>query len=406
MGNFCSIFHARFKHLVAVIPSVTKAHFMDYLLLGWEKSTYQLKGSSNKWFMKPYEEIATDTGIPKGTFQRYLKEFSDKGFIERRQALFTRTANGEFQVKKGAYINITEKFLSILKQPGSESKNVSDESNSIHSKRGKSNTDITSNNMKPTCSNKSTFDMIEPLNLRSLYISDLYNTSLKTNVISRNLFPSVDKDKNQRTVKQFEAVQQFLFSDVKEEIPEPIKELISGTFFNLLVKNKVQISAPKQLAAEYLFALLNTQYYLPKVTCFKHRNNILSKLLRANQWQTPKGFYNHFYLGGQFKDKQVLRETRWQEDKDAEINPRTNLCKEDNQEPRLAAIEAAIYAKAALLETLKQAIIQQSDEESILLMRKKIQEARQELEALWEQQRIFELELEQQTIENHSLLCA
>ncbi|WP_253255877.1 helix-turn-helix domain-containing protein [Legionella quinlivanii] len=379
---------------------------MDYLLLGWEKSTYQLKGSSNKWFMKPYEEIATDTGIPKGTFQRYLKEFSDKGFIERRQALFTRTANGEFQVKKGAYINITEKFLSILKQPGNESKNLSDESNSIHSKRRKSNPDITSDNKKASCSNKSIFEMIEPLNLRSLYISDLYSSSLKTNIIGRNLFSSVDKDKHQRTIKQFEAVQQFLLSDVKEEIPEPIKELISGTFFNLLVKNKVQISAPKQLAAEYLFALLNTQFYLPKVTCFKHRNNILSKLLRAKQWQTPKGFYNHFYLGGQFKDKQVLRETRWQEDKDTEINPRTNLSKEDNQEPRLAAVEAAICAKATLLDTLKQAIIQQSDEESILLMRKKIHDARQELEALWEQQRILELELEQQTMEDDSLLCA
>ncbi|MCE3045435.1 hypothetical protein [Legionella sp. 16cNR16C] len=356
--------------------------------------------------MKPYEEIAADTGIPKGTFQRYLKEFSDKGFIERRQALFTRTANGAFQVKKGAYINITEKFLSLLKQPGSKSKKVTVKSNSIQSNQFQSNRHAIADENVSRCSNKSTIEMIEPLNLRGLYISDLYNSFLKNNIIGKNLFSSVDKTTHLRTIKQFEAVQDFLFSDVKEEIPEPVKELVSGTFYNLLVKQSVRISAPKQLAAEYLFALLNSQYYLPKVTCFKHRNNILSKLLRTKQWQTPKGFYNHFYLGDQFKDKQILRETRWQTIKEAEMNPHYELAKDVREDSRLTAIEAAICAKAALLDALNKAIIQQSEEESILAMRKKIQDTRKELEALWDKQRAIELELEQQTFESESLRYA
>lgn len=406
MGNYCSIFHSRFKNLVQVIPSVAKAHFMDYLLLGWGKSTYKLKGSDNKWFMKPYEEIATDTGIPKGTFQRYLKEFSDKGFIERRQALFTRTANGEFQVKKGAYINITDKFLSLLQQPISSSKNDTVEDNSHHSQKSDLKLHFETTDKQPSCSKQNTFETIETLKLRRLYISDLYSSSLKNNIIGKNLSSSVDKATRQRTLKQFEAVQDLLFSDVKEEIPEPVKELVSGTFFNLLVKQSVRISAPKQLAAEYLFALLNSQYYLPKVTCFKHRNNILSKLLRTKQWQTPKGFYTHFYLGDQFKDKQILRETRWQTMKEAEMNPHYELAKDVREDSRLTAIETAICAKAALLDALNKAIIQQSEEESILIMRQKIQDARKDLETLWDKQRAIELELEQQTMECESLRCA
>ncbi|WP_242602794.1 helix-turn-helix domain-containing protein, partial [Legionella quinlivanii] len=82
-----------------VIPSARKAQLVDYILLGWQTSTYTLKNSSNKWFMKPYAQIVEDTGIPKSTLERYIKELHEEGFIERRQALYSRTRDqGGFEV--------------------------------------------------------------------------------------------------------------------------------------------------------------------------------------------------------------------------------------------------------------------------------------------------------------------
>src|SRR5690606_25118062 len=116
MGNLCSIFHMRFKSLMKVIPSARKAQLVDYILLGWQTSTYTLKNSDRKWFMKPYAEIVEDTGIPKSTLERYIKELVEEGFIERRQALYSRTKEqGGFEVKKGNYIHITDKLLTLIK---------------------------------------------------------------------------------------------------------------------------------------------------------------------------------------------------------------------------------------------------------------------------------------------------
>ena len=42
-------------------------------------------------------------------------------------------------------------------------------------------------------------------------------------------------------------------------------------------------------------------------------------MIRDNRWYTPKGFYKHFYLGQEFKDQQ-LREERWNEEKNNEMN--------------------------------------------------------------------------------------
>lgn len=96
MGNLCSIFHKRFKNLTKIIPNSNQAILMDYILLGWQTSTYRLKNSTNKWFMKDHKLIAEDLGIKLSTMRSYLKLFEEQGFIERRQALYnTKTETGD-----------------------------------------------------------------------------------------------------------------------------------------------------------------------------------------------------------------------------------------------------------------------------------------------------------------------
>ncbi|HDV5711175.1 TPA: helix-turn-helix domain-containing protein [Legionella pneumophila] len=408
MGNLCSIFHVRFKHLMKVIPSARKAQLVDYILLGWQTSTYTLKNSSNKWFMKPYAEIVEDTGIPKSTLERYIKELVEEGFIERRQALYSRTKEqGGFEVKKGNYIHITDKLLALIKPSQPVPETPQEDTTDIHNNPNDyyQQDNQEQDNIEPECKNIDINEGIDPLKMRGLYISDLYGSFSINNIIFKKLTRSVDKTTRMRLSQQFETIQHLLYSEIKEEIPDEVKKLVLGTFFNLTFEHKKQLSSPKQLAAEYLFALLNSEFYLPDVACFKHRNNILSKMIRENRWRTPKGFYKHFYLGQDFRDQQELREERWQQQKNNEINPNQEVMEEQKDE-RLTQLEVQMLEKSTLLDTLTQSIYQQSSEEVIVTIRERIQEVRRELEHLWHQQFLIEQEYGQQDILNHTKLCA
>jgi hypothetical protein len=391
-----------------IIPSARKAQLVDYILLGWQTSTYTLKNSSNKWFMKPYAQIVEDTGIPKSTLERYIKELVEEGFIERRQALYSRTKEqGGFEVKKGNYIHITDKLLAQILPSQPTSETPQEDTTDIHNNHNDyyEQDNQEQDNIEPECKDIDINEGIDPLKMRGLYISDLYPSFFINNIIFKKLTRSVDKTTRMRLSQQFETIQNLLYSEIKEEIPDEVKKLVLGTFFNLTFEHKKQLSSPKQLAAEYLFALLNSEFYLPDVTCFKHRNNILSKMIRENRWRTPKGFYKHFYLGQDFKDQQELREERWQKQKNNEMNPKQGIIEEQKDE-RLTQLEIQMLEKSTLLDTLTQSIYQQSSEEVIVTIRERIQEARRELEHLWHQQFLIEQECEQQGILNHTKLCA
>lgn len=397
MGNLCSIFHSRFKHLIRVIPSARKAQLMDYILLGWQTSTYKLKGSDKKWFMKPYSEIIKDTGIPESTLQRYIRELTEAGFIERRQALYSRTKEeGAFEVKKGNYIHITEQLLVLLKpsEASSEedvSNQTNDENNNINEKSFQEK-HIEQDNSHQTNSDGNQNEGIDSIKIRGSYIRDLYGSSLINTITFDKTF-SVDKPTLHRLTQSFDSVQQFLSQEVKEEVPDSIKQLVAGTFFNLIFEHRKQLSSPQQLAAEYLFALLNVDFYLPKVSCFKHRNNIFSKMIRDNSWRTPKGFYKHFYLGQSFKDKEELREKRWQREKEKEISQETYAFADINDE-RIQRLEAQMTEKSALINELTKSIYQHSEEEVINEIRERIQLHRRELDTLWAEQLRVEQEIE------------
>jgi len=383
-----------------VIPSARKAQLVDYILLGWQTSHYKLKGSDLKWFMKPYAQIIEDTGIPQSTLERYIKELHDEGFIERRQALYSRTKKqGEFEVKKGTYIHITEKLLSLIQPsqlvpealPADEIDIPNTHSNSYQDTAQKQD------DFKPECKESDKNEGTNPLISRGSYISDLYPSFLINTITFKKLIRSVDKPALQQLTQQFETIQNLLYSEIKEEIPDEVKKLVLGTFFNLTFEHRKQCSSPKQLVAEYLFALLNIDFYLPNVACFKHRNNILSKMIRMNQWRTPKGFYKHFYLGQDFKDKQQLREQRWENQKNNEISP-INERIEKQKDERLIQLEVQMLEKSTLIGELTQRLREESNEETIITIREHIQEIKRELEQLWHQQFLIEQEEKQQAL--------
>jgi hypothetical protein len=397
MGNLCSIFHSKFIKLVGVIKSPRKAQLVDYIFLGWQNSAYRLRGSNNKWFMQPYDQIIAATGIARSSLERYIKELVEDGYLIRRQALYSRTTdNNDFVVKKGAYLCVSDKLLNLL-HPSSQS--VSDNaSHDVPVKSEASNTikiQPEDNAVSKNCINIVINEGTGSLNLRGSYIRDLYSSYPINNIIDENSKRVVDTRGASQATVHFEQIKALVLSEIQEEIPGEIKTLVLGTFNNLLCNNHLQISNPKQVVAEYLFALLNTTFYMPTVLCFRHRNNILAKLLKQKSWKTPIGFYKHFYLGQSFKAKQSAREHLWENKKEQEIRNGWDFC-EDRQDPRLQQIDKQIFLQSALLEGLNAQILKEPDGAVLLALRDQIKHAKQQLHALWAEQRNIEIMVEEE----------
>jgi hypothetical protein len=392
MGNLCSIFHSKFIKLIGVIKSPRKAQLVDYIFLGWQNSAYRLRGSNNKWFMQPYDQIIAATSIPRSSLERYIKELVEDGYLIRRQALYSRTTdNNDFVVKKGAYLCVSDKLLNLL-HPSSQS--ASD--NASHDVRVKSEASNTiklkheNNTASKNCTNSVINEGTGSLNLRGSYIRDLYSSYPINNIIDENSKRVVDTRRASQATVHFEQIKALLLSEIQGEIPFEIKTLVLGTFNNLLSNHHLQLSNPKQVVAEYLFVLLNTTFYMPTVLCFKHRNNILAKLLKQKAWKTPIGFYKHFYLGQSFKAKQSARDHLWENKKEQEIRNCWGFS-EDRQDPRLQQIDNQIYEQSALLDSLNAQILKEPDGAVLLAMRDQIKHAKQQLHSLWDEQKYIEI---------------
>lgn len=391
-GNLCSIFHARFKRLREIIPNVRAAQLMDYILLGWQSSNYKLKNSNQKWFMKEYKALVEDTGIPLSSLKRYLKDFKDADLIETKQALYSRSNDGRFEVKKGCYISITSKLLDLLQIENRTNEQVITKSeNDTFNQQCEPHIHLRTTSK---CSNFDKNELTEKLNLSRSYISNLYN-SLNNNINSKKIVKNVHDEEYLRNNTVLETIKKTLYSDIKEEIPNEIKELVFGTFVNLVIKHKIFLSSPQQVVAEYIFALINYDFFLKNVDCIKHRNNILSKLLKTNSWKTPKGFYNHFYLGENFKDKSKVREKWWAKAKENEINMASNFLNigyylNGEKDPHLVDVENRMEIVYDKIESLKEILPGLSDENERIKTRNEIETLTNELHQLWDLQKTIE----------------
>jgi hypothetical protein len=204
----------------------------------------------------------------------------------------------------------------------------------------------------------------------------------------------VDKSDEQRIDSVLQTIKKTLFNEIKEEISDEVKNLVFGTFINLVAKHKIFLSSPKQVVAEYLFALINYEYFLKDINCIKHRNNVLAKLLRTNSWKTPKGFYKHFYLGQNFKDKNEIREQSWLNIKENEIYNPTNLGL--IRDSRLTEVENRMTAKAEEIRYLEESLCNLSSSEEIIKVRHQIEVSINEIHKLWAEQAEIEKLIDQE----------
>ncbi|WP_131783693.1 hypothetical protein [Legionella gresilensis] len=302
MGNICSIFHERFNVLKTLTRCPKKAYLLDQFIFWWQNSKYKLKNSDSIWFMRPYEDIAQHVGVGLSTLKKYIKEFADLELIERRNTFCAKNKNNnpnEFEVKKRTYIRITDKLLKLINQSSDLPQNNKPcEDESV---------------VQSTSSQLEQIETIEKSKLiPSIYKDKKYNCF--TNTISEaDTVNFVEKDAYCKPNKTF--TKNFKYEkELEGLITDEAKSQIKGMLYNIQHQHHVLISDPEQLFAEIVFAATDPNQF-KHCESFKHKLNAISLILRSKRWSTPKGFYNHSYIGSLFKERKDVRTRKMKEEK-------------------------------------------------------------------------------------------
>ena len=329
MGNLSAVFHERFSKLHEVTSNYNQATLLDKLIYWWQISKYTLD-DGHIWFTRSIDQISNDSQLSKRSVERYLSEFEKNGLIYKVNRLF---------VKKHLYIRITDKLLAIICETSNLNKGLSpknevapalqpiDLTNLVQTNTfGGSSTERISYTIEDKGSNEIVSAQEGGLFLDQIGVID-----------SANLACSIYKDKdsntnNNSTVSQDGIVNNFISTPktttplefpveqaLEEHLTPQLKNYIKGMLTNMQTQHGLKFSNPEQLFAEVVFSVLNKDNQLTGINDPHHRVNIIAKLLREKRWLTPKGFYNHWDIGAQFKQTRADNDARYQRQKQQEM---------------------------------------------------------------------------------------
>ncbi len=98
---------------------------------------------------------------------------------------------------------------------------------------------------------------------------------------------------------------------------------VRGTLARLNAQHACQFSDPNGLFHEICFALRQVDHIFPGRLQFRHRLNLIAKLLREKRWTTPYGYERYDARGRAQKQRREAKEQQWQQEKARETGAAT-----------------------------------------------------------------------------------
>lgn len=268
--HYTAIHYEQFKRLLDLAGNDAKARFLDKIVYWFKTSTFTLprSGSSEIWFTRTYEQMHIDTTIPISTLKMYMKEFVQKGYVERKQK--------KMGIAVRAYFRITEKLTSLL--PANEQ----------------------SFNSKVTTEKKLTKGHTSKNTTSRLPITK--DKDVKKDINTITALQACGKHEKRYNVPK--SVNE-IFKRVGERLTESQKTTIWGAVCNLQHKHHKQISNLAEFVAWICFSILNAKHQLKSAMTFHHQLNRLMKIARTKEGlKRPRGFHNHWDIGKSLKNRQ------------------------------------------------------------------------------------------------------
>jgi len=327
--SLSAINYEQLKKLESLTQSHLQAKLLDRFLYWWQFSRYTLN-DKQKWFTRSVKDMAEQTGISVRSIARYMNFFEKAGLIERRCVLFK---------KKNLYIRITEKLLRLLgKEPQQASLDTVKPEQNL-------------NNLPTEGSNKSASVAVSYIRSKEQIIKTNSTVSQKGSVnnsdeLTKN--PSI-----QTKTEKTENSEYKIEKDIGERLTSRFKNYIKGVLNNLQSQHNVIFSNPDKVFAEVVFAVTHEDNQLKGITNPHHRMNIIAKLIREKRWKTPKGFYNHWDIGKLFRERDEVKQRRYEAQKQEEGVDSTCIADERKSDFKRVQSKADAYNQAKEKDKLK-----------------------------------------------------
>ncbi len=305
-GNLSSVHHASFERLHDLTNNYNQATLLDKIIFWWQISNYTLE-DGHTWFTRSITQIAEDARLSERSVTRYLKVFSDAGYIEKTTRLYK---------KKNLYIRVTKKLLLLIGgQTQLTGNEVGESSSSLIKKSDTSNTPclfvehlgVTGHaNLAVSIYKEQDCNILNNSTVREPCSVTFGDNNLENKNTQADVSIEIPIITEPSKYPSYPVEQQ-----IGERLPETTKNYIKGTMKNLNTQHQLAFSNPEQIFSEIVFSLLNVEKQFPGIRDTHHRMNLIAKLMREKKWRTPKGFYNHWDVGQTFKkkqEKQIIRE--------------------------------------------------------------------------------------------------
>jgi len=292
-NNIATIYHDRHDQLKLLAGSPAKAEFLSKCIYWWQISKYKIKNSTYIWFTRTTDELAAGAGLSESSVGRYLRDFADKGLIEKR--VLKRYSKKHGQDIACLHIRITDKLLAILRTDTPKQ--------STTNQTSKKNENADSKNLRHIDDTPSVNVTVPTINNKENFLNN------NISIVSQD-----DVNYGNKQQASFEKTIFPIEKEIGERISEQFKDKIKGMLFNVLKQQGQELKRHERLFTEVLFSVTNTQQF-KGITDMNHRINIAASLIRKKKWKTPKGFYNHWDIGQAFKERDEEKRRRMQQEK-------------------------------------------------------------------------------------------
>jgi len=302
--SLSAINYEQLEKLESLTQNHLQAKLLDRFLYWWQFSRYTLN-DKQKWFTRSVKDMAEQTGISVRSIARYMNLFEKAGLIERRCVLFK---------KKNLYIRITEKLLRLLgKEPQKTSLDTAKPEQNL-------------NNLPTEGSNENAPVAVSYIRSKKQIIKT--NSTVSQNGSVNNSDELTKNPNIQAKTESTENSEYKIEKDIGERLTSRFKNYIKGVLNNLQSQHNVIFSNPDKVFAEVVFAVTHEDNQLKGISNPHHRMNIIAKLMREQRWRTPKGFYNHWDIGKLFRERDEVKQRRYEAQKQEEGVDNTCIAQE------------------------------------------------------------------------------
>ena len=284
---------AKLKDVVGVR---NQAALLDLLIYKSVNSNFRIEDHPHpdRWITNFYEHTTKTMGYSRDYLTRLISKFNQLGLIERKKKISKNKCRSCIRVTDKALLLVGR--VDLCGQLPKEAANNDDKDKDLPSKSNST-----------------------PAKKTGAYKEDK-RSSVKLNNIIRplrgNNVTCFQQEKNKKLYNLPPSIKQ-LFHDIGERMSESHKALLYGAICRTDLDHGTTLKFNTEFVAWAVFSFLESKHQYKNIKNCKHRINAIMKQAREGSFRKPIGFNTQWDIGIALREKRLLGEQRYENEKRA-----------------------------------------------------------------------------------------